>query len=122
MLKERKKLTTLKGTVETFREKVGHLKKISWEKDDRLRDLREDLLEKERNITTMQKRVERGDTQNKTLFDVLEQERDALGEDLVKSNKAVQFWATQSSEVHTNILPFSTLLNAVSDPNPNRTR
>ncbi len=103
LLKERKQRTTLEGRLRTFREKVADLDKITWEKDDRLRDLRADLSEKERMITTMQKRVERGDTQNKTLVDILEQERDSLVEDFVKSNNEVTFWATQSSEVQPNL-------------------
>jgi hypothetical protein len=102
LLKEIKKRTTLEGRVGTFREKIADLDKITWEKDDSLRDLRADVSEKERKITTMQIRVERGDTRNKTVVDKLEQERAALVEDLVKSNNEVAFWATHSSEVHPN--------------------
>jgi hypothetical protein len=83
--------TTLEGRVGTFREKIADLDKITWEKekDDSLRDLRANVSEKERKITTMQIRVERADTRNKNVVGKLEQERAALVEDLVKSNNEV---------------------------------
>jgi hypothetical protein len=103
LLKEIKKRTTLEERVGTFREKIADLDKITWEKkDDGLRDLKADVSEKERKITTMQRLVQRGDTLNKTVVDKLEQERAALVEDLVKSKNEVANWATHSSEVHPN--------------------
>ncbi len=119
LLKEINKRTTLERRVGTFREKIVDLDKITWEKDDSLRDLRGDVSEKERKITTMQIRVERGDTRNKTVVDKLEQARAALVEDLVKSNNEVAFWGKHSSEVHPNKSLTFLYMNAVPDLNPN---
>ena len=106
--KERQTRTTLEGRVGTFREKIADLDKRTWEKDDSVRDLRAEVSEKERKLTTMQKRVERVDTQNKTVVEKLEQERAALVEDLVKSNNEVSLWATHNSEVPPYPEPFPT--------------
>jgi chromosome segregation ATPase len=106
--KERQTRTTLEGRVGTFRQKIADLDKRTWEKDDSVRDLRAEVSEKERKITTMQKRVERVDTQNKTVVEKLEQERAALVEDLVKSNNEVSLWATHNSEVPPYPEPFPT--------------
>ena len=106
--KERQTRTTLEGRVGTFRQKIADLDKRTWEKDDSVRDLRAEVSEKERKITTMQKRVERGDTRNKTVVEKLEEERAALVEDLVKSNNEVSLWATHNSEVPPYPEPFST--------------
>ena len=106
--KERQTRTTLEGRVGTFREKLADLDKRTWEKDESLRDLRADVSERERKIMTMQKRVERGDTLNKSVVEKMEQERAALVEDLVKSNDEVSLWATHNSEVPPYPEPFPT--------------
>ncbi len=105
LVREQKKRTTLESSVVTWKEKHAGLDEIINEKEERLRDLKTELAEKSRKIITLERRGEREETQNKTVVELLVQQRDALGNDLTTSNREVTFWAEQTSEVHFNPTP-----------------
>ncbi len=120
LLREQKKYTTLESSVLTWKQKHADLDKRICEKEESGRNLKSDMSEKSQKIMTLKKRGEREDAHNKTAVTLLEQQRDALGDDLSESNKEVIFWAKQTSKVHSIPNPdLSTSSNPHPNPNPN---
>jgi hypothetical protein len=97
--KDKKKVTSLKDVVDSWKDKHAELNKRTCEREERLRVLRMDVAETGRAMKTLEKRVEREDELNKMEVALLEEQRDDLAKQLRTRNEDVKIMEQQSIEV-----------------------
>ncbi len=75
LLNEHKKRTRLSDVVDTWKDKCVDQEKITGQKEERIRNLNEDMREKKRAISTLEKLIERGTMYNVMEVDVMQHAR-----------------------------------------------
>ena len=87
------------GTVDAWKDIHADLDKKAIDKDNRLKVMKRDLAEIQREKQTLVKRGERDDLSNRLEVEKMRQERQELAAQLARSNEDVSILAQQSSQV-----------------------
>jgi DNA repair exonuclease SbcCD ATPase subunit len=103
LLNEHKKRTRLSDVVETWKYKCVDQEKITGQREERIRNLDDDMREKKRAISTLEKLVERGAMSNAMEVDVMKHARVDLENKLKQRNEEVMQLEVERCEVRSRI-------------------
>ena len=103
LLNEHKKRTRLSDVVETWKYKCVDQEKITGQREERIRNLDDDMREKKRAISTLEKLVERGAMSNAMEVDVMKHARVDLENKLKQRNEEVMQLEVARCEVRSRI-------------------
>jgi hypothetical protein len=103
LLNEHKKRTRLSDVVETWKYKCVDQEKITGQREERIKNLNDDMREKKRAISTLEKLVERGTMRNVMEVDVMKHARVDLENKLKQRNEEVMQLEVERCEVRSRI-------------------
>jgi hypothetical protein len=103
---ELKKRTRLSDVVDTWKDKCVDQEKMTVEKEEKIRKLTDDMRQKTRAISTLEKLVERGAMLNVMEVDVMKHARFDLENKLKQRDEEVMQLEVERCEVRSNILSF----------------